>query len=102
MSEPVRGRTLGLAGLGRIGKAVATRATAFEMRLLAYDPYPDKDFCCARNRSRTVREAVEGVRYPFASFAIDAGDSTHHEQGDAGPDETGISSDQYFAWRSDM
>lgn len=45
MSLPLRGRTLGLAGLGRIGKAVATRAAAFEMRVVAFDPLPDYDFC---------------------------------------------------------
>jgi len=45
MSQPIRGRTLGLAGLGRIGKAVAVRAKAFEMRLLAYEPAPDAAFC---------------------------------------------------------
>lgn len=38
---PLRTRTLGLAGLGRIGKAVATRALAFEMKVVAYDPFPD-------------------------------------------------------------
>jgi phosphoglycerate dehydrogenase-like enzyme len=41
---PLRGRTLGIAGLGRIGKAVATRGAAFGMPLLAYEPYPDQDF----------------------------------------------------------
>src|SRR6516164_348720 len=35
----VRGKTLGLVGLGRIGSEVATRADAFEMRVLAYDPF---------------------------------------------------------------
>jgi phosphoglycerate dehydrogenase-like enzyme len=47
MSLPLRGRTLGLAGLGRIGKAVAARAAAFEMRVLAYDPCPDAAYCAA-------------------------------------------------------
>jgi len=41
---PLRGKTLGIAGLGRIGKAVALRGAAFNMRLLAYDPVPDKAF----------------------------------------------------------
>jgi D-3-phosphoglycerate dehydrogenase len=35
----LRGKTLGIVGLGKIGKAVARRAVAFEMRLLANDPY---------------------------------------------------------------
>ena len=38
---PMRGRTLGIAGLGRIGKAMATRAKAFEMKVIAHDPYAD-------------------------------------------------------------
>jgi phosphoglycerate dehydrogenase-like enzyme len=41
---PLRGRTLGIAGLGRIGKAVAIRGAAFKMPLLAYEPYPDPAF----------------------------------------------------------
>jgi D-3-phosphoglycerate dehydrogenase len=35
----LRGRTLGIIGLGKIGKAVARRANGFEMRVLAHDPY---------------------------------------------------------------
>jgi D-3-phosphoglycerate dehydrogenase len=33
------GKTLGIVGLGRIGAAVAERARAFRMNILAYDPY---------------------------------------------------------------
>jgi phosphoglycerate dehydrogenase-like enzyme len=43
-SLPLRGWTLGIAGLGRIGKAVALRGAGFGMRLLAYEPYPDAAF----------------------------------------------------------
>jgi D-3-phosphoglycerate dehydrogenase len=41
-AEPVfrlRGRTLGIIGLGRIGTAVALRAKAFGLNVIAYDPY---------------------------------------------------------------
>ncbi|MEE8170993.1 MAG: phosphoglycerate dehydrogenase [Phycisphaerae bacterium] len=33
------GKTLGIVGLGRVGRAVAARALAFEMKVLAYDPF---------------------------------------------------------------
>jgi len=35
----MRGKTLGLIGLGRVGTEVARRARALEMKVLAYDPY---------------------------------------------------------------
>src|SRR5882757_1217886 len=35
----LRGKTLGIIGLGRIGLEVAKRARVFEMKLLAHDPY---------------------------------------------------------------
>jgi D-3-phosphoglycerate dehydrogenase len=33
------GKTLGIVGLGRVGRAVAVRARAFEMRVVACDPF---------------------------------------------------------------
>lgn len=35
----MRGKTMGLIGLGRVGTEVARRATAMDMRVVAYDPY---------------------------------------------------------------
>jgi D-3-phosphoglycerate dehydrogenase len=41
--QELRGKTLGVIGLGKIGKAVARRAAGFEMRVLASDPYLTED-----------------------------------------------------------
>jgi len=35
----LKGQTLGIIGLGRIGRLVAQRISGFEMRVIAYDPY---------------------------------------------------------------
>jgi D-3-phosphoglycerate dehydrogenase len=39
MGAELRGKTLGVVGLGRIGQAVAARARAFGMTVVAHDPY---------------------------------------------------------------
>src|SRR6185295_20187787 len=43
LGEEVREKTLGLAGLGRIGQEVARRAASFDMRILAHDPFISED-----------------------------------------------------------
>lgn len=44
LTEPVRGQTLGLLGLGRIGRSVAVRAQALGMRVLATETFPNREF----------------------------------------------------------
>jgi D-3-phosphoglycerate dehydrogenase len=39
MGNELRGKTLGVVGLGSIGREVVKRARAFEMRVVAHDPY---------------------------------------------------------------
>ncbi len=39
LGEELRGKVLGLVGLGRIGQEVARRALAFEMTVIAHDPF---------------------------------------------------------------
>lgn len=39
----VAGTTLGIIGFGRVGHAVARRALALEMKVLAYDPFVSRD-----------------------------------------------------------
>lgn len=43
----LKGKTLGIIGLGAIGKNLAVRAKAFEMDVKAYDPYMDHNFAQA-------------------------------------------------------
>lgn len=44
LGTDLAGRTLGIVGLGAIGKEVAQRSRAFEMRVLAQDVVQDEDF----------------------------------------------------------
>ena len=39
----LEGRTIGIIGLGKIGRAVAARAKGFGLKILAYDPYISKE-----------------------------------------------------------
>ena len=39
MGRELRGKTLGLVGIGRVGSEVARRAAGFEMRVVAHDPF---------------------------------------------------------------
>jgi phosphoglycerate dehydrogenase-like enzyme len=55
---PLRGRVLGLVGLGRIGKAVALRGIAFGMKIVAYEPFPDKVFIEKHGIKLTTLEEV--------------------------------------------
>ncbi len=41
---PLRGKTLGVAGVGRIGKRMVQIAQAFEMKVIGYDPFPNEAF----------------------------------------------------------
>lgn len=39
MGTQLAGKTLGVVGMGRIGREVAARARAFDMKIVAYDPF---------------------------------------------------------------
>ena len=43
MGMELRGKTIGIIGLGRIGYEVAKRVRALEMNILAYDPYVSEE-----------------------------------------------------------
>lgn len=57
MGAQLADKTLGIVGLGRIGREVATRALAFQMRVLGFDP-----FVSAEQAGKLGVEWVDSVR----------------------------------------
>ncbi|PWB52468.1 MAG: hydroxyacid dehydrogenase [Candidatus Methanoperedenaceae archaeon] len=49
MGRLISGKTLGIIGLGRIGKKLVKLVQPFEMKIYAFEPYPDKDFVLSNN-----------------------------------------------------
>ncbi|QUW20143.1 phosphoglycerate dehydrogenase [Agrococcus sp. Marseille-Q4369] len=54
----LRGATLGILGLGSIGKAVTGIAKGFGMHVVAYDPYFDGEFAAAHDVRRAELDEV--------------------------------------------
>jgi D-3-phosphoglycerate dehydrogenase len=60
----IHGETVGILGLGRIGSAFSARASAFEMEVIAYDPYVPADvFTQAGAESVTFDELLRRSDY---------------------------------------
>lgn len=76
MGSELAGKTLGVVGLGRIGRVVAARARGLDMHVLAFDPY------------LTGRSPLEGVelleldallsRSDFVTLHVPLNESTEH------------------------
>ncbi|PWJ50590.1 phosphoglycerate dehydrogenase [Faecalicatena contorta] len=73
----LKGKTIGIMGLGAIGKVVARCAGGFEMNVLAYDPYVDKDYCTEHKIGiRTFDEVI--AEADVISLHLPLTDSTRH------------------------
>lgn len=71
------GKTLGIVGLGAIGKNLAKRAIAFGMNVIAYDPYFDEAFAAENGiGKRTLVEVLSSS--DFISLHVPLTGETHH------------------------
>ncbi|MDR2159495.1 MAG: phosphoglycerate dehydrogenase [Treponema sp.] len=71
------GKTMGILGLGAVGRGVAKRAQGFSMRVLAYDPYIDARY--AEENAITVSD-FEGLveNADVISLHLPLNDKTRH------------------------
>jgi glyoxylate reductase len=78
VGHDIYGKTLGIVGFGRIGRAVAKRAIGFDIQVLYHDKYPaDPDTERALNaRSVSMDELLTGS--DFVSLHTDYNPETHH------------------------
>ncbi len=78
VGHQLAGKTLGLVGLGRIGHAMAERALAFDMKVLAYDPiYNAETALDGRVKiCPSFKEMVEQI--DIVSFHVPLNDNTRN------------------------
>lgn len=70
------GKTLGIVGMGRIGRTVAERAMAFEMDVIGYDPFYNQETAC-EGRVKMVRDFADLVPLvDIISFHVPLNDQT--------------------------
>lgn len=77
MGIELRGKTLGVVGLGRIGKDVAKKAIGLGMNIIAYDPYVIKEHVENINIKVTDLETVL-KESDFITFHVPVTKSTYH------------------------
>ncbi len=65
MGTQLAGKTLGIVGMGRIGREVASRALAFEMKVVAFDPFLTTEQAAALGVElcKTVEEMLPQLDY---------------------------------------
>lgn len=77
MGVELRGKTLGIIGLGNIGQVMAQRAAAFEMKVIGTDPFITKDVA-QRYGIELVPIDEIWVRSDYITFHTPLNDSTRH------------------------
>ena len=77
LGTELRGKTLGIAGLGRIGQEVAQRARAFGMRVIAHDPFISREIAEGMGVQLLSLDDV-CARADFLTLHLPSTTETHH------------------------
>lgn len=77
----IYGKTLGIIGVGAIGKEVARRARGFDMEVLGYDIVQDENFARANELRYTTLDEVMS-RSDFITIHVPYYNKTHHMIGE--------------------
>jgi len=72
----LEGKTVGILGLGAIGKKLALRLVGFNCHIIAYDPYADSDFAREHHVQLVDQEKLI-TSSDFISLHLPVLDSTH-------------------------
>jgi D-3-phosphoglycerate dehydrogenase len=73
----IYGQTLGLIGFGHIGREVAKRARAFDLQVLAYDPYVSREAAAEHGAELTELDDLLR-RSDYVSVHAPSNDETRH------------------------
>jgi glyoxylate reductase len=78
LGQDVHGKTLGIIGFGRIGRAVAKRATGFDMQVMYYDRVPADRKTERQLKARSVSLDELLAQSDYVSIHTDYNPQTHH------------------------
>ena len=77
LGEEIRHKTLGLAGLGRIGQEVARRASAFGMQIIAHDPFISEQVAADQSIELVTLDDLF-ARADYLSLHMPSNEKTRH------------------------
>ena len=77
----LRGKTLGIVGLGKVGRELAQRSAAFKMKVLGYDPFVSEEMALAYNTQLASLEEIY-AQADFISVHLPLTPQTKHSISD--------------------
>ncbi|GIT30363.1 MAG: hypothetical protein Ct9H300mP1_24090 [Planctomycetaceae bacterium] len=97
--RPIRGQTMGIFGLGRIGRSMAVRCASLGMTVIATEKYPDEAFCSEQGIELVDFDTCFPQRRHQHSLPAQRRNSRSVQRGRVVKNETQKRVDQHGTWR---